>query len=243
MSYRYLVDNTNRIYSLLSDAAADADVYPERARDNRIRAAFLACDTFNRLLYDSDFQQSLEDCHAAFLQNNNSIRQILSTDRTDESIKMLRDFLNAERQILIVAGMNEEAASYLLDFENVASILDFANDPLEHYHFVDPALRNRREETCQFAKSLQEERKREDAERRTYVLEARQQQQEARSRKFKRRILNGIGGAALVTVNTAVGTGLSVVSAGTTLVVAGSLIALSGSVGGALISEAVQQQL
>ncbi len=123
MSYRFLVDNTNRIYSLLSDAAADADAYPERARDDRIKAAFLACDTFNRLPCNSDFQQSLEDCRRTYLQNKDSTAKVLSGD---DDFMMLRDFLEAERRLLAVAGMNEGAASYLLDRDNVISILNKA---------------------------------------------------------------------------------------------------------------------
>jgi len=157
---------------------------------------------------------------------------------------MLRDFLKAERRLLIVAGMNEEAAGSLLDFENVAPIIDtvgpdFAKDPLEPERVLN-ALRVRREETCKFAKSLQDERK---AQKLAWVQKALQEQQEERIQKFKRRMLNGIGGAALVTVDAAVGAGLFVVSAGIAPVVSAPLFTLSGAVGGALISEAVQQQL
>jgi hypothetical protein len=188
------------------------------------------------LLYDSDFEQGREDCHRAVLKDNAQTQLILNGA---DNVKMLKDFLNAEQRILIVAGMNKDAATYLLDHSNVISVLnnarpDFAG-PLERERVLS-ALRGRREKTCTFAKSLQDERKKAGAQRQA---EAEQTEQEERSRKFKRRILNGIGGAAYVTVNSAVGGGLVVGSAGIAAPVSASLIALSGAVGGAFIGEAI----
>jgi hypothetical protein len=242
VSYRFLIDNTNRIHSLLSDAEADADVYPEQARDYRIKAAFLACDTFNRLLYDADFEQSLETCRREFFKHREPTVQFLTNTTDDYS--MLRGFLNAEQRILIVAGMNKDAAADLLRPKKVRSVLDgagpdFAADPLARERVLN-ALRIRQEETCSFAKSLQDERIKAEAQKQA---EAEQQKQKQRNRRFKRRILNGIGGATCVTLNPTVGAGLFVISGGAAAVVSASLIALSGTVGSALINESLQQQL
>jgi hypothetical protein len=126
MLYRFLVDNANQIHSLLSNADAEADVSSERARDYRITAAFLACDTFNRLLYESVFQKSLEECRFWYRDYYDSNMKALDPYDAD-NLDMLYIFLRAERRLLTVAGMNEGAASYLLDDDNVIPILSNAS--------------------------------------------------------------------------------------------------------------------
>jgi hypothetical protein len=239
MLYRFLVDNANQIHSLLSNADAEADVSSERARNYRITAAFLACDTFNRLLYESDFQKSLEECRFWYRDYYDSNMKALDPYDAD-NLDMLYIFLKAERRLLMVAGMNEGAASYLLDDDNVIPILSNASldreqGPLARER-VENALSVRREETCNFAKILQDERKK--------VEEQKQEEAKAEvKKKFTRRIFNGIGGAALVTLNPAIGAGLFVSTGGFGAVASAPLIALSGALGGALINEAVQQPL
>ena len=224
--YRFLVDNTNQIYSLLSNADAEGDAYPERARDYRIRAAQLACNTFIKLLYNSeynsDFRQFLDDSRNEWLENKEQVRDVMTE---------LRDFMRIERQLLIVAGVNEDAAHYVADGDNARAELDRAGINFEEDALVPErvleALRVRKEETCDHVITLKQAR----------WDEIKRAQEAQREWRWKRRIINGVGGAAIVAVNWALGADLLVKTAG-----AGApLAAVSTAVGGALISEAFQQ--
>lgn len=126
--------------------------------------------------------------------------------------------------LLIVAGMEEKPASQVtheareLVRNNNLHFVEYGLEPEGMFE----ALRIHREVTCDFARRLQEEWQRE--------------QQWEKTRRFRRRILNGLGGAAMVAVNGALGAGLLVGTAGTAGIAAAPLAAVSGAVGGALIA-------
>ena len=209
----YLVENVNRMHTLLMRA----ELVPQNESACLTEAAVIGCKTLERLMGDKSFALTIKEMSAARLDEDGHTRREFS--HLVDDLNTFEEFLKVEHDLLLESGLFPDIAESLINLSRKA--LDEVRYRAQPASEVIEAARTLKDQACKSAENLVKQNK--DAEG------------WAGLKNRLKRIVTGIGGAALVGVNAAA----LVPTAATPLVVfTAAMAAVSAALGGALVQNA-----
>lgn len=210
----YLIQNVNELHSL----SIQAQLYPDEEDIKLHEATLIGCDTLKRLVDDRSFARTVEELSAARFAKLEFQEKDLGRHQSDEFRQLINRedsfeaFLKIEYDIMVKAGLFPDVVALLIQESRLAlaSVKEGAVPPAE----VIEAVMRLRDQACRMATDFND-----DA---------------AEDRKWEKwkgrikRVVKGIGGAALVGVNAAT---FASTAATPAALATGAMGAVSGAIG------------
>ncbi|SRR6266542_3247 len=217
----YLIESINQMNSL----AVKSEAHPEQRQDCLLEAAVIGCRMLKQLSSDPDFESTLNEFADVRIirrlqQKASDLDQRRERQLVNEFLTIIDDsthlemFLELEREIMIRGGLTLDVVDSLVESmrQSVGSVRERAKPPAE----IIDTTRVLRDRACTLANDLVDQAQKDDWWDRA-------------SQRVKR-ILLGLGGGALIGLNSgALATSVGLTAAGS---------AVSIAIGGAIISSA-----
>lgn len=216
----YLIKSINQMEDLLMKAEA----FPGQAPDCLLAAAVLGCRTLKELTGDVNLNSVTEEFADVRIIKGFLDRASSEYKRRQAKIDEFRsvieesdrfdDFLDLEREILIKGGLHRDTVEALIEAsrESITEVRERAKPPSE----VLEAARLLRDRACVLASDL--------------IEEARQQDRWEDIKERIRKVILGLGGAALI--------GLNASSLAASVGITAALSVVSVGIGGAVVQSA-----
>lgn len=177
----YLIEHVNQMHDLM----IEADVHPEDENTNLVEAAVIGCETLKRLIGDKSFLRTVEQMSTARLdERGHTGREFL---HIVDNMNNFEEFLKIEHKLLLESGLFPDIAATLISLSRNA--LDDVRDRAKPASEVIDAARTLTDQACETAHDLVEKAQRTN---KWDTLKDR-----------LKRIMMGIGGAAVIGVDAA----------------------------------------
>ncbi len=185
----YLIENVNQIHNL----TVQAKVHPDQQGERLLEATVIGCETLKRLVQDQSFSRTVQELSSARSYRVGSGERQFRQHDTDEFRKLVEreesfeEFLKIEYEILVKGGLFPDVVAELIQESRRAlkSVRERARPASE----VLDAARRLRDQACQMSDEL--------------IKQAQEDRTWEGLKDRIKRIIKGIGGAAVIGVNAA----------------------------------------